>query len=82
MLLSARLIVIEHWPRDDGRCPICKLPHCRALSTALAYLEMVNDPFVPADAVADVVDIDGRTAPAEGAAGAEPVDGGEGEFAG
>ena len=83
MALSARFIVVEHWPTADGQCPICKLPDCRALATARAYLELVNDPFVPAQPAIDVVDIDSRaTRPSTGATSAEPVDGGEGEHHG
>ncbi|MFD0972874.1 hypothetical protein ACFQ3X_30065 [Plantactinospora endophytica] len=40
---------------------------------------MVNDSFVPAHPSIGVVDIDSYATPAEGATGAEPVDGGEGE---
>ncbi|MFY1674401.1 hypothetical protein ACN27G_31380 [Plantactinospora sp. WMMB334] len=76
MALSARLIMIEHWPRANGLCPICKLSDCRALATARAYLEMVNDPFVPTRPDVDVIDIDSRAASSARATGTEPVDGG------
>ena len=78
LILSARLIVAEHWPATDGRCPICKLPDCWALTTACAYLDMVDDQSVPAQPADDVVDIDSRaTLPSMGATtGGEPVDGG------
>jgi hypothetical protein len=80
LILSARLIVVEHWPAADGNCPICKLPDCWALATASAYLDVVNDPFVPARLAVDVVHIDSRAPlPAMGATGGEPVDGGKGE---
>jgi len=84
LILSARLIVAEHWPADDGHCPICKLTDCWALATACAYLDVVGASSVPTRPTIDVIDIDScATRPSTGAAtGGDPVDGGEGERAG
>jgi hypothetical protein len=83
LILSARFIVVEHWPAADGNCPICKVPDCWALTTACAYLDAVDEPFVPARPVADVVDIDSRAAlPSMEVNDRQPGDGGEGERAG
>jgi hypothetical protein len=86
LLLSARLIVVEHWPEPDGRCPICRLPDCWALATARAYLAMVRDPFVPPRAAADVIGIDSRASGPSGDTGRarddEATDSADGEGAG
>jgi hypothetical protein len=47
LILTARCIVAEHWPGADGLCPICRTPDCLALATACAYLNAVNDPYLP-----------------------------------
>lgn len=47
LILSAKVIINDHWPRDDG-CPICGVHMCRARSTAYAYLHEVGEPlYVP-----------------------------------
>ncbi|BCJ59569.1 hypothetical protein [Micromonospora endophytica] len=46
LVLSARVIMTDHWPPTDGRrdwCPICNCHwKCRAMLTAYAYLRLVG----------------------------------------
>ncbi|MDM4721425.1 hypothetical protein QTQ03_18135 [Micromonospora sp. WMMA1363] len=53
MVLSARLIITDHWPRvgRSGWCPVCRYRWpCSATSTAYAYLTVVGQGlWVPSD---------------------------------
>lgn len=44
LILAARRIVAEHWPRQDDRCPVCRIPNCRALTVATDYLNSTGPP--------------------------------------
>ncbi|MEH1016162.1 hypothetical protein V6U90_24005 [Micromonospora sp. CPCC 206060] len=46
MVLAARWIVTEHWPADDGRCPVCRVPDCLAIASAHAYLDATGTPHL------------------------------------
>lgn len=43
LIIAARHIVADHWPRPGGRCPVCRVADCDALRTALTYLMEVDD---------------------------------------
>jgi hypothetical protein len=45
--LSARRITADHWPAADGLCPVCRTPACQALWTAITYLDLVGDDYLP-----------------------------------
>ncbi|MDG4768583.1 hypothetical protein O7632_31495 [Solwaraspora sp. WMMD406] len=38
LILSARWILRDHQPDDDGRCPVCRVPDCRPAATARDFL--------------------------------------------
>ncbi|MEU1761660.1 hypothetical protein [Micromonospora sp. NPDC005652] len=50
LILSARMIMTDHWPGEDGSCPLCRYPACLAMAGARAYLDSVGDPYVPTKA--------------------------------
>ncbi len=47
LVLSARVIMTDHWPPTGGPrswCPICNCPWmCQAMLTAYAYLRLVGE---------------------------------------
>jgi hypothetical protein len=44
LILSARWIVRDHHPGPDGRCPVCRVPDCPAVSAARDYLAATELP--------------------------------------
>lgn len=46
LILSARMIVRDHWPVGDG-CPVCKVANCWPLRVGCAYLDAVGDTYLP-----------------------------------
>ncbi|SCL19656.1 hypothetical protein GA0074692_0673 [Micromonospora pallida] len=44
LTLSARWILRDHRPGDDGRCPICRVADCTAARTARGYLTGIGQP--------------------------------------
>lgn len=47
LILTARWIVADHWPRSDDRCPICRVPNCEVITVARDYLDAIKDRYVP-----------------------------------
>ncbi|MEO3925321.1 hypothetical protein ABGB07_15850 [Micromonosporaceae bacterium B7E4] len=47
LTLAARRIVAAHWPSAEGGCPVCVLPDCQAFRTAVAYLDLIGDDYLP-----------------------------------
>ncbi|MFD0819785.1 hypothetical protein [Micromonospora zhanjiangensis] len=46
-MLSARRIVFGRWPDGSGRCPVCRVSGCEALTHTLRYLDLVQDTMLP-----------------------------------
>ncbi|NBE84298.1 hypothetical protein [Micromonospora rubida] len=42
LTLTARTILRQHRPGRDGRCPVCRLPHCPAATTAQHFLATIR----------------------------------------
>ncbi|WP_349340250.1 hypothetical protein [Plantactinospora sp. B6F1] len=47
LTLAARRTVAAHWPSAEGGCPVCVLPDCQAFRTAVAYLDLIGDDYLP-----------------------------------
>jgi hypothetical protein len=43
LVIAAKKMVAEHWPNAAGSCPICRVPDCAALRSAVEYLEEHSD---------------------------------------
>ncbi|GIG85196.1 hypothetical protein Pen02_01320 [Plantactinospora endophytica] len=80
--LAARRIVAEHWPTAADGCPVCGTPDCPAFRTAVAYLDLIGDDYLPlpvrsgdallVPAVSTVVAVRAADAAVDGSVGSAP----------
>lgn len=43
LVLTARMILRQHHPGPDGRCPTCRVPDCRTATAARTVLHAASE---------------------------------------
>jgi hypothetical protein len=47
LVVAAKRIIADHWPKPDRTCPVCKVPDCEAIAAAIRYLDEFSGPPAP-----------------------------------